>query len=70
MNIQGVTKVLEAFVFAIFSWSLGAQKKYSCQIKAEILKFMWIVEKSEFGQKLLPGIKMKKSGCFLPSCVK
>jgi hypothetical protein len=38
---QGVPKVLQAFVFEISSKSLGAQKKHYCQIKAEILKFMW-----------------------------
>jgi hypothetical protein len=39
--------VLEAFVFEISSKSLGAQKKYYCQIKAEILKFMWVCGKSQ-----------------------
>jgi hypothetical protein len=46
--LQGVFKVLEPFVFAICSKSLGAQKKYYCQIKAEILKFMWVCGKSQF----------------------
>jgi hypothetical protein len=46
INIQGDPKVLDTFVFVIYSKSLGAQKKLYCQIKAEILKFMWICEKS------------------------
>jgi hypothetical protein len=46
--LQGVSKVLEPFVFAICSKSLGAQKKQYCQIKAEILKFMWVCGKSQF----------------------
>jgi hypothetical protein len=46
--IQGVPKVLEAFVFKISSKSLGAQKKNYRQIKAEILKFMWVCGKSKF----------------------
>jgi hypothetical protein len=47
-HLQGVPKVLEAFVFKISSKSLGAQKKYYCQIKAEILEFMWVCGKSRF----------------------
>jgi hypothetical protein len=47
-NLQGVPKVLEAFVFEVFSKSLGAQKKHCSQIKAEILKFMWVCGKSQF----------------------
>jgi hypothetical protein len=46
--LQGVPKVLKAFVFEISSKSLGAQKKHYCQIKAEILKFMWVWGKSQF----------------------
>jgi hypothetical protein len=38
--IQGDSKVLDTFVLPIYSMSSGAQKKYYCQIKAEILKFM------------------------------
>jgi hypothetical protein len=45
---KGAPKVLEAFVFEISSKSLGAQKKYYCQIKAEILKVMWVCGKSQF----------------------
>jgi hypothetical protein len=48
LDIQGVSKVLEPFVFAICSKPLGAQTKYYCQIKAEILKFMWVCGKSQF----------------------
>jgi hypothetical protein len=44
----GCSKVLEPFVFAICSKSLGAEKKNYCQIKAEILKFMWVCGKSQF----------------------
>jgi hypothetical protein len=51
-NIQRVSKVLEPFVFVISSQSLRAQKKYYYQIKAEILKFMGICGKSQFGQKI------------------
>jgi hypothetical protein len=29
-----------------------AQKKNYCQIKAEILTFMWVCGKSQFGQKV------------------
>jgi hypothetical protein len=49
--LQGVPKVLEAFVFEISSKSLGAQKKHYFQIKAEILKFMWVCGKSQFEKK-------------------
>jgi hypothetical protein len=38
LDLQGDPKVLETFVFVIFSKSLGAQNRYYCQIKAEILK--------------------------------
>jgi hypothetical protein len=49
--IQGESKVLEPFVFAICSKSLGAHKKYYCQIKAEILKLIWVCGKSQFEKK-------------------
>jgi hypothetical protein len=51
--LQGDPKVLDTFVFVIYSKSLGAQKKLYCQIKAEILKFMWLCEKSQFVPKML-----------------
>jgi hypothetical protein len=47
-----VPKVLEAFVFEISSKSLGAQKKHYFQIKAEILKFMWVCGKSQFEKEI------------------
>jgi hypothetical protein len=47
---------------------LGSTEKNYCQNKAEILKFMWIVEKSYSVKKLRRGIKMKKR--FRPFCVK
>jgi hypothetical protein len=50
--VQGGSKVLCTFVLPISSMSLGAQNNFNCQIKAEILKFMWVREKNIFGQKL------------------
>jgi hypothetical protein len=43
-----MSKDLEQFDFAIYSKYFGAQKKKCCQIKAEILKFMWVDGKSLF----------------------
>jgi hypothetical protein len=43
-----VPKVLQAFVYKISCKSSGAQKKHYCQIKAVILKFMWVRVKSPF----------------------
>jgi hypothetical protein len=40
LKLQGYSKVLDTFVLPIYSMSYGALKKYYCQIKAEILKFM------------------------------
>jgi hypothetical protein len=44
-------KVLDTFIFVISSKCMGEQKKYYCQIKAEILKFMWVFSKRLFWQK-------------------
>jgi hypothetical protein len=44
-DIQGDSKVLGTFVLPIYLISEGAQKKCYCQIKADILKFMWVGEK-------------------------
>jgi hypothetical protein len=44
LDIQGDSKV-HTFVLPLDSMSYGAQKKYYCQIRAEILKFMWAGKK-------------------------
>jgi hypothetical protein len=49
-NIQGDVKVLDKFVFGIYSKSLGAQHFFTARLKQ---RFMWICEKNQFGKALI-----------------
>jgi hypothetical protein len=67
-KVTGLSKTLkDTFVLSISSMSLSAQQKqFCCQIKAEILKFMWVCGKCRFGQKIPLWLQNEKIVRFSP----